>query len=375
MKKGFLIFLTTVIALEVVSCTVLYLFVGGDDFVKTEADYYQRVQSKFTWFDRGYEYHPFLGYYGLKMKQDLEDINPNAFRVGILGGSMAEMFAGYFRLPEGKKELEGWVKSEGFDRPIQIVNLAGGGYRQPHQAITTVLYRDRADLFLSIEGFNEIDSRKMPCKPFFWPFQSMRFSPDGDTFPPLLINFWKGTILLTTFLADHGVPSLRLFFYVFENQPFRWAQRLSQYRVDGFRNCPSSEQSDHASKDSVINYWMEQLKNHHRQFQGSEKSLYTFFQPNQFLPETKPWSENERAIFKRAGKAFQDHIEDRYGEAHKRFVAESANQPNWIDLAGIFSSVQEDVYVDECCHVGDRGNSLIFERLKPIIRREFENHK
>jgi hypothetical protein len=41
---------------------------------------------------------------------------------------------------------------------------------------------------------------------------------------------------------------------------------------------------------------------------------------------------------------------------------------SFVDASGVFEGVQEQIYVDDCCHCNRRGSNLLAERIAPTLR-------
>ncbi len=43
-----------------------------------------------------------------------------------------------------------------------------------------------------------------------------------------------------------------------------------------------------------------------------------------------------------------------------------------MDLTGVFAGHAEPLYIDVCCHVGERGNALVADLIFDTIRRDLQ---
>jgi hypothetical protein len=82
-------------------------------------------------------------------------------------------------------------------------------------------------------------------------------------------------------------------------------------------------------------------------------------QPNQYVPGSKPLSENERKV----AYAPQGRWGVRAREGHP-FLRGLGGQLRakgirFYDLTFLFQNVTDDLYVDKCCHFGHAGNTLL----------------
>ena len=100
---------------------------------------------------------------------------------------------------------------------------------------------------------------------------------------------------------------------------------------------------------------------------------YHFLQPNQYLPESKPLSPAELQSAYKPDGYFGAFIPQGYPllTAFDRDLQKQG--VNYFDLTGIFVARPETLYIDECCHLNDRGNELLaaemVRRMEPALRR------
>ena len=97
----------------------------------------------------------------------------------------------------------------------------------------------------------------------------------------------------------------------------------------------------------------------------SGKPSIFFVQPNQYLNGSKPLSPEEKAV------AFEPGAASTFGPSMERVrdaVPElRANGVRIFDLTGIFADVKETLYIDDCCHLNQRGNELLAEAMIDIL--------
>jgi hypothetical protein len=86
--------------------------------------------------------------------QDAEFTKEQFYTIGIFGGSVASLFAGFSSTPQLEDILNSCFKSKS-GKPFRVLNFSDTAWKQPQQVIALALYGDYVDTAISIEGFNE----------------------------------------------------------------------------------------------------------------------------------------------------------------------------------------------------------------------------
>jgi lysophospholipase L1-like esterase len=91
------------------------------------------------------------------------------------------------------------------------------------------------------------------------------------------------------------------------------------------------------------------------------KPVYFFLQPNQYLKDSKPLSEQERRLAIDPLRVEGTHemmtlLKAAVQDLHHSGVPGA-------DLTGIFASTTETVYKDDCCHLNALGNQIMADTI------------
>src|SRR5690606_22799374 len=92
-------------------------------------------------------------------------------------------------------------------------------------------------------------------------------------------------------------------------------------------------------------------------------------QPNQYVAGSKPMGDAERAVAWRDDSPFRAGVEGGYPALRAAGAALAAQGLPFADLTDVFADVREPVYIDDCCHLGPRGNALLGAALGRAIAR------
>jgi hypothetical protein len=94
---------------------------------------------------------------------------------------------------------------------------------------------------------------------------------------------------------------------------------------------------------------------------------FHFLQPNQYVPDGKPMGEAERRVAWRAESPFRAGVERGYPRLREAGAALAAQGVAFQDLSGLFRDVPEPLYVDDCCHLDERGNRRLAAAIGSAI--------
>ena len=346
--------------------------------------------------------HPYLGYVYDPSKADFpvnaygfpgNDKTPytkdadNQFIIGILGGSVANVF-----FNEGVPFLDQELKKASFfsDKELVFKNLALLGYKQPQQFFTVnyflVLGAD-FDVLINIDGFNEIalppvenmPKHVFPMFPRSWHWR-VESVPDvletsmiGEIFY-LKRKQAKWAMAFAETPLHYSITADLI--WKFKNLYFNNA--IAKLRVDLQKIEPTESRyvttgpkvefknPTEMHRDSV-NIWKRSSFQLDRIADANGIEYFHFLQPNQYVPGSKKMTEEEREIAILRGNPMKASVEEGYPMMQKdgRDLVEQG--VNFNDLSMIFSDVEEPLYVDNCCHFNRFGNEIMAREIAKVI--------
>ena len=323
---------------------------------------------------KSHEYHPFLTYSNTHLKPHLANLpqnNNNNISIGIIGGSVGHDLSAFLETPRGKGLIGEVLGNQNLTKEIKVFDFAIDGSRQPQQLISSILLEKSVDIFVSIEGFNElVNAGDSKCLPIDWNLQTIRFNPDSRSIWRSAHSALKWTYRLWANNHDQLYTS-KLLFLAYENHLFKLIQILQRkYWNEAKNNC--NNKHTFTDKD-VIDYWIDNLNTHHKIFKSMGKPLVTVFHPTLAAIGSKPLSSVERSLFASnpwvAGK-----VQNRYPVAGERFMklAKSKGYP-LLDLRFVFETETQTVYSDQFGHMNELGNEIFAKRLliglKPYLSK------
>lgn len=374
--SGLLLILGGLVILEILSSLVLRQFYGDADrgFLKRQSlAHFMHMKA----LDQ-FSYHPFLGYL-LDTESRVDYLIENTvrhdkFRIGLLGGSFAEMFYDSLSKKEALVLLQAELRKKGWDQDIEVYNLAAASARQPRQLMASTLYADDIDFFISFEGWNEINEFHQVCRPKFFPRVIHKYDPDLDTvFKTLSLRirdvYGAGYYLLESWMGRSAL--YQAFWYSIERGIFVFYNKSGDWHVDSLNSRAEDCRPNYGSADlktSVGQMWKKFLLRQHRFMNADGQSrLVTFIQPNQYLVGSKIISEEEKKMFSERTEAYRKDVGQMYRFAIDLINESASKYPNIVDVSMIFKDSSETLYLDSCCHLTEDGFDKLFHRILPIL--------
>jgi len=381
--QNLLLILVSLLVLELFSKSAVSLILGIND--GNYAHYYQDDPqlNMLTWTEN-YTPHPYFGYESPQLvasEKLLSEVTNDDFVIGILGGSVAGGFGGYLLRNSSHFESLREVLPTLKDKNLRIVVLAGGGYKQPQQFFVATYFMDKLDLVINVDGFNDAQpSHLMPVYPLDFPDLSAQFS--GRTSQ---VGLYTGIGRAARWIYKNinraplswkvpGLSRSSLYFlnwYYLHDLLYRIV-RLSEsaYYTNEF-GVHQSEALRKASSRELVQKRLEIWKKYtilEDDLIGkrSGKPVFFFVQPNQYLKNSKPFSEQEKRV-----AVDQSRIESHHElMTLLKAAAEDLRRSEVpiVDLTGIFAQTNETVYKDSCCHLNDLGNQILAEKIVATIK-------
>lgn len=311
--------------------------------------------------------------------------------IAILGGS----FAHELSLSAGERIVEILRQEERFrDKQFRIVRLAMSGYKQPQQLmIINYMFAIGAeyDYVVNLDGFNEAvlpvrDNRRAAVNysyPRSW-HARMKDVVDPEStsisFRLLTIraqrqacarwitsSLWRRSSLANLLwrLRD---DLLKLKLLSLEGELLY--DRMDHGRPYVSGGPPRQFETEEDRYAHMVDLWAKSSVQMHAVCQANGAVYLHFFQPNQYLPDSKPLTEAElESAFAAEGFEERTMVELNYPLFRER-GQELANQGvNFIDLTQLFAGSHETYYRDQCCHLNPAGYDVVAEAIaKEIIK-------
>ncbi len=316
--------------------------------------------------------------------------------VAVVGGSVAQRMAHEAR-DVLVSELAGSRCFE--DREILIANLALPGVKQPQQLLTLEYFLSigaAIDVLISLDGFNEValpiaENQAHGVNPFYprnWKFHvaGLQDIPTmrkigvvefwrelrkglAQTFsaPPLGFSVTANTVwLLIDRALDRHVTLGML--------DITLAQSEVSKQVGGYmkRGPARPYPSEDVHYGDLVAVWERATHLMHQASRGAGISSFHFLQPNQRVPGSKVFTEEERRIALPRRQAYDEPARKGYPGLISAAERMEAAGLAFDDMTMVYADVAEAVYNDGCCHVNTLGSQLLARAIAERIRERFE---
>lgn len=317
--------------------------------------------------------------------------------VAIFGGSMAEQLASR----AGDVLARGLGATGCFgDRQFEIINLALPGMKQPQQLMTLNYFLSLGadiDLAITLDGFNEIvlpivenvPQGTFPFYPRSWMFQvAERSNVDllrkigaivvvesnrrelAEAFArwPLRASVTVNWIWLQWDRALEGRIAMRRAALILGKNGNRGA--ATGYLARG----PQRRYASDAERfDDLATHWERSTRIFSNLARSEGIASFHFLQPNQRVPGGKPFGAEERRIALPLVHPYAPPTREGYPRLRAAGIRLRAKGVHFEDLTRIYAGIGEPLYIDDCCHVNDRGSAIMAREIVRVIERDMLN--
>jgi hypothetical protein len=345
--------------------------------------------------------HPFVGYVvdPLRSEWALTDFGyyesdrplyrktEDTVILGIFGGSFAHQFreAAIDRVVDA-------LKQDPVFRGKRFIytSTALGGYKQPQQLMTLnylLALGGEFDIVVNIDGFNEVAIHEaenrlhnvFPAYPRSWYYHTLGLSDPGFVERSADVIRIRGrqrqSARSFSALPWRRLALANLVWSVRERsrQANLLAARadLETYRTGAERYVargPKFNQVDDAQVyGELVSLWERSSVQMARLSQANGIVYVHALQPNQYVEDSKPLSEEERSQAYDRTHKYRSGVVKGYPLLTEAGGRLRENGVNFLDWTAAYKNVDETLYVDTCCHVNALGNELLIDDLVAAI--------
>ncbi len=312
-------------------------------------------------------------------KSPLQKRDPKKVIVGFFGGSVAW----WLQSLGGELIRTELAKHERFkDKEIVFVRVALGAYKQPQQlqALTYLLALGAEfDIVINIDGYNDltisrIEYQHSPFFPHFWSEQIQALPSRAKLLQLARLEALreqriKRAQIFTAALLRYSVTAQTS--WAFLDRSILGQLSTERSAAPALANgagaaelSPAAKgpQHQYATKAEYIEGLAEIWERSSRLMQQLCKergiTYVHFLQPNQYYPDSKSMSEEERKIAISPTAWDGEPVAIGYPKLRERGLALAKEGINFYDASMIFKETTEATYIDNCCHLTELGNNL-----------------
>ena len=336
--------------------------------------------------------HPYYGYTRPEAAHPMNQAPPprredGVVLIALLGGSVGLGVTDAFR-----SALEAWFRDNDLPlRPV-VLGLAYNGMKQPQQIMqvaNTLSLGGEFDLIVNLDGYNELFEAhanyfEYGISPFFplWWQQLITFTAED--------KLRVGQIAVARARQERLRAQARA-------APWRWSALygiIGRYRLErverqvvalnyelaapegGYsleRQGPQWDfQDQYDLRLTALRVWYRSSVMLRDLSRTAGAEYYHFLQPNQYVPDSKPLTDEERAIAYNPQSGSIVTYNHAYPQLLRLGDELRRHGVNYHDLTQIFADNRETLYSDDCCHLNARGYELLADamvrRLAPALR-------
>ncbi len=343
--------------------------------------------------------NPYLGYtrnvtgedlrlspYGFYAEQDpiVASADKAVAIVGITGGSVAENM--YVNDP-ARGILHHYLDKKFAPRKVVLAMLGMKGYAQPQQFIAVshyLLLGGRLDMLVNLDGMNEsynyTDNQRrglFPDYPWLWWGVFLNdFDPDSmaalghmmmwregqhtlaDAFSHARFSVTASTLwsLLDGYFEAHMVRA---------ELGLRKENAVPRYSTTGPDTMRRA--TPEALQEFKVKLWMQGSLQLYYLSQANHFAYFHFLQPNQYVADSKMLNEEEHKIAYVPNGVHGSAVIATYPQLLSHIAELREHGVNSQSLTGIYKDVTETIYVDNCCHVNAKGNTMLADAIGNAI--------
>ncbi|MBL7965249.1 MAG: hypothetical protein JNM31_15545 [Flavobacteriales bacterium] len=343
--------------------------------------------------------HPYMGFisvprkdrnrFGLPGADPLMHRSADTVNVCITGGSVAMGLLTHATaaLTEGLQADPRWR-----GKHIRYTAFALGGFKQPQPLEALAWFHAQGahyDLVIALDGFNEVvlpwcDNRTFGVHPTFprhWNMYArkridnrvLRAAVDqvklAEERRTLRHRFarapwrWSNAALLLWRTMDHRLANRQA------EVEERSRRALEASGTDVQATGPPADELDSTTYlNASADIWMRASQMMSELVRATGGSYFHFLQPNQYVPNSKPFTAEERALAIEPGPfCYRDVVQAAYPLMQARASTLREAGVAFEDLTPMFREEPRTVYSDKCCHFTPYGYRRIANRIAASI--------
>ncbi|MEM6796579.1 MAG: hypothetical protein AAF725_21590 [Acidobacteriota bacterium] len=325
------------------------------------------------------------------------DLDRDAYRVGVFGGSQARNVG-----LSGRRTLErAAARTIGDGRPVQVVNFAISGYKQPQQLallLESQLLGVELDAVINIDGYNEavlaVGNAKLGHHPIYpnlgtWrqalgsstgaltprqielSAETLKLRRRAETWRQRCEGAWCSALQLARAMVGWRVLSLEKEAVARERLLREQPGAEVLFNLDA--PCLDGGEADDQCLDLVLDVWA-RSSHQMRALAESRGAVYLHvLQPSQYVADSKILTEEELERAWDPSWGWSRIAAAVYPNLRARGAELAASGLPFYDTTMIYRDEARSVWQDTCCHTNSYGSQMlgaaIGERIGAALKR------
>ena len=106
---------------------------------------------------------------------------------------------------------------------------------------------------------------------------------------------------------------------------------------------------------------------------GNGIRYFHFLQPNQYVPDSKPFGPIERARAYKEDAIYKTGVEQGYRLLIEEGRHLASAGVRFVDLTREFAGIEAPIYIDDCCHLDLNGHEIIASTVARTMINEYDS--
>lgn len=333
---------------------------------------------------------------------DYRELPDEDLVIGVFGGSVAAQLAMI-----GGDAIVGQIESRhpALSGSVRVLNFGEGAFKQPQQLMVLtemILLGVPFDFVVNLDGFNEVTIGAKDATEGYHPILPSRshylgvvkastgaLSPREIELTAEILRCRRG--INEWIAALHERPWIRrsaLAQAVTGTLVTRLRHRARQLEAE-LQEAPGGEdvvapipdpclgasESSDRCQELIGGIWRDSSLAMAALARQAGAAYLHYLQPNQYVPESKPLSEEERKLAYKEKSQFARAVRAGYPVLLRQGEELRRQHVDFRDLTMIFQGRQETIYRDVCCHFNWQGNQAIGEEIGRRIAEEITQRR
>lgn len=291
------------------------------------------------------------------------------FVLGVFGGSVAQGLASYLNTQLSKESLNVCKKT----KRVKVLNFALGAYKQPQQFSVFHTFADQVDMAINLDGNNDILHRTQTGYPRFYPtFYSDLYLLTKAKISELQrvyrLQSWQRKLI--EWSDRYKFLNKSELYFRFNIAMLKFLQKRVRSSQEILGNMPGPLPSISMEEDDPVSIklWVKYVKLQNLTAKEFGVPIIFYVQPTQYLENSKIMSDGElkTAIVTDQNEAQRRRLQFR------RLVAEvpalKKMGVNISDITKLYKDEAEPIFIDDCCHINNRGYDLLTAKIIADIK-------
>jgi hypothetical protein len=340
--------------------------------------------------DANGEHFPVNRFGFVDSNDSLQKREPGKVIIGIFGGSFAHEF-GILAHRRFEEQLANDPRFAG--KEIVLVRLGVSGFKQP-QNLLILSYLlglgGEFDYIINLDGFNEVvltETGNLPSSvnysyPHQWHIRLEDVVTPSETstsYRLLGIRARRQEVA-----ASAAVSRLRwsgLYCLIWKCRDLMMQRELislgmaqmNRTETDGRGFVQGGPRNPSTPIEQLRTEFVDLWKRCSREMKvlaaANGAEYYQFLQPNQYLPDSKVLTPDERETAYAPGHSYEKAVQASYPLLQQAGAELQSDGIRFVDLTGIFRNETGTIYRDWCCHVNQKGYEMVADAMAQAIIR------